>query len=371
MDNPTICVTGGHQTPALAVVEAIQKFHPQWQILWIGRKYAFEGSRTLSPEYSLVRSANIRFESLITGRLERNISIHTFFSLLKIPFGIIQSLILLKKIHADIVVSFGGYLAFPVSLAAFLLHIPVITHEQTHALGLTNTLIARFAQKVCVSYPETLVGISKNKGVVTGLPIRVGIFSPPTHPSFSIPKIHMPILYITGGSTGAVSMNDKLFSVIPQLVGDMIVIHQTGDLSFPKATALRTMLLENSLRYICKPFFTIEDISWIYTHADVVLGRSGANTVAEISAFGKKALFIPLPWSGGQEQQKNAEYYQKHGTAYILDQDTVTGEAIIRAVHAMVHTKKQSIKPSDASRSQGAVALVNEIEHLLLSYARK
>jgi len=365
MNNPVICITGGHQTPAIAVIEAVQKSHPQWKVVWVGRKYAFEGNHTLSPEYTLVRSMNIQFESLTTGRVQRNLSVQTFLSFFKIPFGIIQSVFILKRIHPNLIVSFGGYIAFPVSLAAFFLHIPIITHEQTHSLGLTNAFIAKIAQKVCVTYPETLSGISKNKGVLTGLPIRAGMFFPPSHPSFFVPKTPMPILYITGGSTGAVSMNDILFPVIPQLVKDMIVIHQTGAVSFPKASIVKSKLLEKSMRYIIKPFFEIQDMAWIYRHADVVMGRSGANTVAEIAAFGKKALFIPLPWSGGQEQQKNAEYYQEHGTARILDQNTVNSDSVVRAIQAMTRMENQSIKSSKASSLQGAAALVSEIEYLL------
>src|SRR3989339_179224 len=106
MGNPTILITGGHYTPALAVIEEMQEIHPTWKILWVGRKYAFEGSRVPS-------------------------SVYTIPSLLRFPIGIMQSLGILWKYKPSLIVSFGGYIALPVAIGAFVFGIPVITHEQT------------------------------------------------------------------------------------------------------------------------------------------------------------------------------------------------------------------------------------------------
>jgi UDP-N-acetylglucosamine--N-acetylmuramyl-(pentapeptide) pyrophosphoryl-undecaprenol N-acetylglucosamine transferase len=370
MKEKTICITGGHQTPGIAVIEAIRTSHPQWNIVWIGRRYAFEGSRVIAPEYALIRSMNIPFEDLNTGRVDRSKGIYGLFSLFKIPLSIWQSVRIFQKIKPDLVVSFGGYIAFPVAVAAYIMHIPIITHEQTHAFGLANTVIAKIAQKVCVSYPETLALVSKQKGVLTGLPIRSGIFAPPSYPSFTIPKEQVPILYITGGSTGAQSLNEKIFPMIAELVKEMVVVHQTGDISFQKAQSIKTNLRAEGGRYIIAPFFSVSDVSWMYTHADVVVGRSGANTVAEISAFQKKAVFVPLPWAGGNEQTTNAREYQKTGNAVIIKQENVTAASFTKAVDELLKTSKNHVQQNVVPQSEGAVNVVKEIDTLLSSYER-
>jgi len=364
MKEKTIIVTGGHQGPAIAVIEEIRKKYPSWHIVWIGRKYSFEGSRVVSPEYELVRSMDIPFESLTTGRLDRSMSAQSFFSFLKIPLGIMQSVRMLRDRQPDCIVSFGGYIAVPVCLAAYLLHIPVITHEQTHALGLANSMIARIARKICVTYPETLSVVPGGKGVLTGLPIRSRIFSPPVRPSFAVPNDPLPILYVTGGSTGAKTLNEKMYAVIPRFIKDMILIHQTGDSSFSEAKILKESLGDHAGRYIIAPFFDVSDIAWIYVHADVVVGRSGANTVAEVSAFRKKAVFIPLPWSGGNEQMVNARHYQKTGNGILLKQADATKASLTDAVYTLLARRKHESQ-GDIPRSDGAANMVKEIDSLL------
>jgi len=370
MKEKIICITGGHQTPAIAVIEEIKKIHPFWSIVWIGRKYAFEGSRVISPEYTLIRSMDIPFESLTTGRVDRSRGIYNLFLFLKILPGIWKSVRILWKIKPDLVVSFGGYIAFPVAIAAYIMHIPIITHEQTHTFGLANTVIVKIAQKVCASYPETLALVSKQKGVLTGLPIRSGIFSPPSCPSFPISKEKVPIIYVTGGSTGAQSLNEIIFPIIAKLVKDMVVVHQTGDISFQKAQSIKTNLKVENGRYIIAPFFSVSDVSWIYSHADVVVGRSGANTVAEISAYQLKAIFIPLPWAGGNEQTANALYYQKTGNGTVINQKDVTNAILTKVIYELVKTPKNIVQYDRVLQRDGALNMVREIDTLLSLYDR-
>jgi UDP-N-acetylglucosamine--N-acetylmuramyl-(pentapeptide) pyrophosphoryl-undecaprenol N-acetylglucosamine transferase len=365
MDTKTIVVTGGHQTPALAVIEEIQKTHPSWRIVWIGRKYVFEKDRVVSQEYSLVKSLAIQFEELVTGRFDRSGSVTGLGSLLKLPGGIVQALRILKKVQPDCVVSFGGYIALPVAFAASFLHIPVLTHEQTHALGLANRWIARISKKVFVSYPETLTSVPDKKGILTGLPIRSGIFSPSSSPSFSLPKEALPILYITGGSTGAQTLNDIIFPAVPQLLQTMIVIHQTGDGSFTKAKEIKDRLGTFDGRYIIAPFFHVQDIAWIYRHASIVLGRSGANTVAELSAFQKKAVFVPLPWSAGNEQYENARYFQKTGTALIIKQQDLNPASLSQAIEEMLQKPDPFETNTVSFESHAANNVTKEIDNLL------
>src|SRR3989339_499065 len=147
-----IIIIGGHLAPALSVLEALPK---NTQVLFVGRKYALEGDNALSLEYNTITSLNIPFVGLNTGRLQRKITRFTLFSLLKLPFGIIKSFLILIDFKPDVVVGFGGYVSIPVTFCAFVLRIPVVIHEQTMEAGLTNRLVSRFAKKICISWDSS------------------------------------------------------------------------------------------------------------------------------------------------------------------------------------------------------------------------
>jgi len=370
MDNPTILITGGHATPGIAVVEELKKTHPSWKVIWVGRKYALEGSHAQSGEYQLISTMDILFVNLTTGRWQRSFSLYTIPSLLKFPIGILQSFLILRKYSPALIVSFGGYIALPIALAAYLLRIPLLTHEQTHKPGLANAIIGAFAKKICVTFPETLSFVSPKKGVVTGLPIRSEILKPSLHPSFPTPEENVPIIYMTGGSTGAQSLNEKLFTIIPTLVKDMIIIHQTGDASFEKAKRIKRELGVGKSRYIIAPFFQTRDVAWIYHHAAVVVGRSGANTVFEVSALHKRAIFIPLPWAGGDEQTKNAHWLASSGSAIVIQQDTLTIDTFKKAMTELLQQGEKISQLPTIVPNKGAVNVVKEIETCLPFYAK-
>lgn len=351
-----IFVTGGHVTPAIAVIEEIQKRKLPWQIFFIGRKKAMEGSQNASVEYQEMTSRGIPFLSLVTGRVSRVLTPWAIWSLAKIPIGFFQALYFILRYRPHLVVCFGGYVAFPVAVAARLCGVSVVTHEQTRAMGLVNRIISLFATQIFLSFPNKL----SPKTVVTGLPLRQQLFHPPEKPSFKISK-NRPMLYITGGSTGAVTLNETIFSEIETLTSDWIVVHQTGEPSWSKAVQLRNRLSTKMKgNYIIAPYFSASDVAWILHHAKIVIGRSGANTVGELSALGKVSILIPLPWSGANEQQENARWLKSQGTAIVVPQEEDAGKQIIAAINVLtVHRKtyqnaaqtlQQSI-PKDASSS--------------------
>ena len=136
-----VVIVGGHLAPALSVIEVLPK---DTEILFIGRKYALEGDNALSLEYKTITSMNISFVGLNTGRLQRKLTKFTFFSLMKLPFGIIKSFLILLKFKPDVVVGFGGYVSIPVAFCAYLLRIPIVIHEQTMEAGLANKFVSFF-----------------------------------------------------------------------------------------------------------------------------------------------------------------------------------------------------------------------------------
>ncbi|MBI2622005.1 MAG: glycosyltransferase [Candidatus Levybacteria bacterium] len=220
-----IAIIGGHLTPALSVIEEIGK---SAEILYIGRKKAIEGDRATSLEYETITKKGIKFAEIKTGRLQRSITRRTVPSLTKIPIGFIQALFILSRFKPNVVVGFGGYVSFPVILAARILKIPVVIHEQTLEAGATNRIVARFADKICISFSSSSKYFPKEKIVFTGNPIRSSI----AHPSKKIDlPSNYPIIYITGGSIGSHFINQLVSENLTKLLDKYALVHQTGDSS--------------------------------------------------------------------------------------------------------------------------------------------
>jgi len=349
-NNRTVLLIGGHITPLIATYVALVSKQPDYRYIVAGRKYALEGSRVISEEYHLVQSLGIPFLSLITGRFTRALGLRAIVSIIKLPVGFVQSIYFCLTYKPDVIVSFGGYLSLPIVVAGWLLGIPSVTHEQTSSMGLTNRILRFFVRKVLLSYENTRYASEDTKTIVTGLPIRKEIFHPPDKPSFPLSSGY-PIIYITGGSTGSTSINSVVFDVVPILTRQFVVVHQTGRLDYEKGLSIHKELPESvSNRYIVTPYFDVSDISWLLHKCTMVVGRSGANTVAEVDASGAIALFIPLPWAGSGEQMQNAQSLVDKGVARILVQSQLSKETLINEIQ-YIHTHVKEMK-SQANKNK-------------------
>lgn len=361
-------ITGGHVTPAIAVIEAIKKRKLPWEIVFIGRRNALEGSAEDSEEYRLVTGYGVKFLPLSSGRLLRTLTLTGIMSLFKIPWGFIQAWSYVSNENPDLILSFGGYLALPVALAAAFFRVPVVTHEQTGDFGLANKIIGLISKKILVSNLTLLANLPTGKGVFTGLPVREELFSPPKSPSFDFDK-NIPLIYITGGATGAKSLNELIFPIVPELVKKFMLVHQVGGISLVKALELKRTLGETGKRFFVAKYFDTEDISWIYHQAVLVIGRSGANTTAELSMLSKPAVLIPLPWSAGGEQKENALVLARAGSAVVVDQNKTNSSELLKTIEEMLaKIKNYQSSASEFSKNQirdGAARVVNELIQLL------
>jgi len=351
-----VVITGGHITPALAVIQHIKKQYSHIKISVIGRKHALEGSKVLSEEYNLLEKYSVPFYPIITGRLQRYFGFQAIGSMIKIPFGFLQSFFILLKLRPSVVLSFGGYVALPVSYAAKILGIPICTHEQGSVPGIANEWIAKIANVVCVTFEETKNAYKGKNVIVTGLPLRDEIVHPPTMPSFHIPNQEKPIIYITGGSTGAVSMNDIVFSIIPEIVKGYTVIHQVGRISIEAAKNVKKAL-PSSLQeeYIVSPYFDTPDVGWILKNCTLVVSRAGANTISEIAYYHKPNILIPIPWAGDKEQVKNASIMEKYSLSLVIPQTDLTAQRLINALHDISSIKNNSHMPPWVNSNAAAI----------------
>ena len=335
-----IVLTGGHFSPAYSV---LQKLKNSNEILVVGRRYAFEGEKNETYEYKICKKNNIPFLKINAGRLQRVLTKHTIPALSRFPKGVYQALKILKKEKPDIVVTFGGYIGLSVAIAAYFSKVPVVLHEQTQKAGLSSKLISRFANVVCISF-DTSRPFFKGKNVVlTGNPIREEILDFKGSNLISKGK---PIIYITGGSTGSHAINTKIKEILPELLRDYKVYHQTGNsLKYDDYETLlefkNSIAKELSQNYNPRQFFSPNEVSSLLRESSLVISRAGINTVSELLAIGAVSLLIPLPSGQSNEQLDNAKLFKRTGLGDYLEQKEMSAKVLLKTINDMIGEQKK------------------------------
>ncbi len=334
-----ILVTGAHFTTALAVIEELQK--SKAEVVYVGRKTTREGDKTPSAESTIIPEKGIKFLPIITGRLQKAFTIYTIPSLLKIPIGFIQAFYYLLKEKPNVVLSFGGYVAVPTVISAWLLNIPVIIHEQTLVTGLANKISSYFAKKICVSF-EKEYSFPKDKIVLTGNPLRREILEN----SKNISKNKKPLVFITGGNQGSHIINQKVEEVLEKLLKIANVVHQTGDSKYQDYERLVEKQNEN---YRVEKFI-YDKMPSLLKNADLVVSRAGINTLTELAYYGTPTLLIPVPYLYKDEQNQNAKFFEKLGLVKVLLQSKLSADSLLESIKQMLKDIDQYKKNAKAAR---------------------
>jgi UDP-N-acetylglucosamine--N-acetylmuramyl-(pentapeptide) pyrophosphoryl-undecaprenol N-acetylglucosamine transferase len=327
--------TGGHIYPAVSVAEELkQQFGNQVELLFIGAEGKMEMER--------IPALGYRIEGLPVAGLQRKLSLKN----LLLPFKVIRSLSKARKIicdfKPDIVVGFGGYASAPVLWSAQRMGIRTIIQEQNSYAGLTNKILSKRAEKICVAYDNMDRFFPSDKIVMTGNPLR-GNFtnieskSDNAYQYFGLDK-HKPTLLVTGGSLGTKTLNSAIIHHIDRIVAEQQfqVIWQTG--KYYEAQ-INEQLAGRNLPNIWRGAF-IERMDYAYSIADVVIARAGACTVSELSLVGKATIFVPSPNVAEDHQTKNAQALSSKDAALLIPDS----EAIERAIPIAEELLKSSDK---------------------------
>lgn len=363
-----IVITGGHFTPGLAVLDSLRE--QDWEVHWIGEQKALEGEEPRTLEYQILPQLDVPFWSLTSVKFNRKFPFSTLLNFWRFPLAFLQSLRLLSKIRPNVVLSFGSYVSVPVCLAAYLIGIPVVVHEQTAASGLANRLVSRIARKIAVSFPSSSIDFPVAKTVLTGNPVRTSIHK--------VVKLRLkkrvgrpPVLYITGGSRGSQIINRAVGEILSQLLKIVRIYHQTGTLDLLKMQKIKNRIHPSlAEKYEVSAHYTPGEVEEIYRKADLVVSRAGANTVSELAAVALPAILIPIPWVEQDEQNRNAKILANEGAAVILPQDQLNGRLLLSTIKDMLRrlrafrqnallVAKKGLVPKDAS--QRLTQLVGEV----------
>ena len=362
-----VLLTGGHAaTPALATVEEIKKRNLDWQLFWVGPTSAMETQQTATAAEKTLSGYGVTIKKINAGKLLRKGNLPTRLkAYFKIPLGFVPAFSTVASINPDVIVSFGGFAALPVVFSGWLLGKKIIIQEQITGAGLANKLSAPFAKKIAVARTESLEFFPKSKTVLIGNPQVAKFFQVEKKEKMGNP----PVVFITGGSSGSQIINTIVASSLKDLLPNYNILHQTGENNLSDMQKVKESLPSSlASKYEIFGYVNPNLMASFFEKADIVVSRSGANTVADIVISKKPAILIPIPWSIGDEQRKNALKAKATGLVTIIEQDDLTAARLLEEIANLKDNWQkiiQSVASSDYDLDKDAAAkLVDLVEEM-------
>ncbi|WP_312050746.1 undecaprenyldiphospho-muramoylpentapeptide beta-N-acetylglucosaminyltransferase [Acinetobacter schindleri] len=347
--------TGGHVFPALAVAKDLEQ--QGIKVSWLATPAGMENR--------LLKNHNIPIYQIDIQGVRGNGVVRKLAAPFKILKATLSAMKYMKQLKVDAVAGFGGYVAGPGGLAARMLGIPVIIHEQNAVAGFTNTQLSRIAKKVCQAFPNTFP--AQDKIVTTGNPVRkeiTEIFNPSWRYE-EREKAGQPLrILIVGGSLGAQALNERVPEALKQLNVPLNVYHQCGQ-NHADATRARYADAPATLNVEVQPF--IEDMAQAYSDADLIICRAGALTVTEIATAGVAAIFVPLPSAVDDHQTANARFLANLGAAKICPQATMTPDSLKALLEPMLNRQllmEMAVKARQQAQPDATQHVVRLIQEL-------
>jgi UDP-N-acetylglucosamine--N-acetylmuramyl-(pentapeptide) pyrophosphoryl-undecaprenol N-acetylglucosamine transferase len=325
--------TGGHVIPALAIAQQLQKDYAA-EVLFVGTARGIENR--------LVPAAGFPLRLVEVGAL-KNVSLATRLkTAFDLPRAVWDSRRILSEFHPDIVIGVGGYASGPAMLAAVLQRVPTLVFEPNFVPGFANRLVAPLVSGAAVHFPET--GRYFRRCEVTGVPVREAFFQITNQE----PVTTKPTLLVFGGSQGAHAINQVVMNSVAELrqrVPGIHIIHQTGERDYNDAQAAYANLGD-----CVEVYRFIDDMPGLFAQASLLLCRSGASTVAEVTAAGKPAVFVPFPRAADDHQKRNAEALERAGAGVMLEESKLSRESLVETVGSLFSQPSRVEKMGDAAR---------------------
>lgn len=345
--------TAGHVTPNIALMPALKE--AGFDIEYIG---SINGM-----EKGLIEATGTPYHGISSGKLRRYFDWKNFSDPFRVLKGYGQAVSLMKKIRPDVVFSKGGFVSVPVVLAAKHCHIPAIIHESDITPGLANKIAIKGAKKVCCNFPETMKYLPADKAVLTGSPIRRELFSGNAENAIRLCnfKDHSkPVLLIIGGSLGSKIVNEAVRKVLPELLEKFYVIHLCGKGNLDNS-------LSGTIGYAQFEYASSE-LTDMFALADMAISRAGANSICELLALHKPNILIPLSAAASRgDQVLNANSFKKQGFSYVLEEEHLTAESLLKAVQEVYDNRQKYI---DAMAQSGQMDSIGTIVDLIKTEAK-
>ncbi len=371
--------TGGHVGPALATIQSVRDLSmgADWTpvFLYLGSANGIENK--------LAHEAGLDFCSVQSGKLRRAVhwrgllSVKNLADAARVPLGIMQSRRILHRFRPDVLLATGGYVSVPPTLAACVLRVPILIHEQTVQVGLANKICALAATRIALSFADAarfLPARARAKAWETGNPVReivLGGDKQRAVPRFGfLPADNaLPCVYVTGGAQGAHAINSALEPILPDILTRCRVIHQCGPAEAGRFAAFAQSLpAPLKSRYWAKGFVG-DEIGDVFALADLVAGRSGAGTITEAAALALPSLLIPLVPTGGDEQTKNARRMAEAGGAVLLPGSQLTPARLLQELDALLSDPALRQQMGNAAQTLARPHAARDLARALLALA--
>ncbi|HEU0086558.1 MAG TPA: UDP-N-acetylglucosamine--N-acetylmuramyl-(pentapeptide) pyrophosphoryl-undecaprenol N-acetylglucosamine transferase [Pseudonocardiaceae bacterium] len=352
--------TGGHTYPALTTIRTARGLLAE---VGLDLDVLYVGSAT-GLEARIATQEGLAFAAIPTGKLRRAanplrmISAANLRDIGRLAQGVIAARRIVRGFDPDAVLSTGGYVAVPVGLTT---QAPLLVHEQTTRLGLANRILARRAERIALSSAASLPLLPpalRGRAVVTGNPVRPELLT--GDPAAAVKALDWtghdpgrPTIYITGGAQGSVQINRLVNAVLPRLLTRANVIHQCGQASLAATQQLAARLASSLTERYRVVDFVGSELPDVLALADIVISRSGAGTLAELTALGKPAVLIPLIPTGGDEQEHNARYLAERHAAQALIGAQATPAALWHHLDELISDAAQRSRMAAAARRLG------------------
>ena len=349
--------TGGHLFPGIAVARSFQDACPGVNIAFLGRRGGLEEQLVPKEGYAL-HTVNVR-------SLQGRTRLAQFQSLGVLAVGTLQALRLLRRWRPHLVIGAGGYVMAPALLAAALLRLPRVIMEQNLVPGLTVRVLARYAQRVFTSFPESQNFLKQRQVVCTGTPIRPEFIA---EMPFTACGGSNPLnVLVVGGSQGAHRLNHAMMEALPLLAAQrqcVRIVHQTGEIDFAH---VREAYEASGVPGEVHAF--LHDMPDRYRWAHLVLCRAGASTLAELTACGKPAILVPYPHAADDHQRHNAVALRNSGAAQVIPDSELTGQRVYESLKQCIldpaSLSEQGIQSRRLGRPHAARDIVNSCLEML------
>lgn len=358
MKKKTIVLTGGgtagHVSLNQAIIPTLEK--QSFEVHYIGSKDGIE--------LELIRDAfpHIKYHAISSGKLRRYASVKNFTDPLRVMKGLLEALLILKKVKPSVIFSKGGFVSVPVVMAGKMAKIPVVIHESDVTPGLANKIAMPFAHHIFTVFPETLKHLPTEKSSCSGSIIRSELFEGRKEAGMRLCNFEgfKPVLLIMGGSQGSVVVNEAIRSNLPRLLEKYDVIHLCGKGKLDET--LKNMKGYQQFEYVT------HELPDLLHAANIIVSRAGSNSIFEFLALRKPMLLIPLSKQQSRgDQLLNAQIFKKQGWASVIEEEDVTPATFMAALDDV---KSRAEHIQEVMGSSELPKTPDEMVTLITSYAK-
>lgn len=358
--------TGGHIYPALAIARGVKEKVPSINILFVGTQKGLESK--------IVPEAGFAFRTIDVEGLNRSSMIKAVKSLVKVPRGFWQARNLVKEFGPDLVVGTGGYVSYPVVLAASIMGIKTVIHEQNAYPGLANRALAKRVDHVLLTFTEAQQYLGNARVTVTGLPVRREIMEAKKNEGLKQLGFSPGVftLVVFGGSRGAMSINQAMLEVIQRyLMEELQILWISGEYGYVEMVEKlpRQALGQGPLRVKILPY--MDNIADALAAADLVVCRAGAATLSELAVVGVPAILVPYPYAAENHQEKNARSLAAKGAAEVVIDEFLDGDVLFKKIDKLKKNPDKLRNMATRMKQEGRPEALGRITDIIMGYLVK